>query len=100
MVNLFSPAEILEWGRGVFALILAALVLYSWAKRKQPGLLIVAVAFFLFFTKTFVDEFVRGIPFRDDLFNAIDFVILALFFLAIVFRPKRNGAKTDILGSP
>lgn len=91
-MNFFTPTDILELGRGVFALILGGLALFSWIKRRQPSLLIVAVAFLLFFSKTFVDELVRGIPYREDLFNAIDFVILALFFVAIVIRPKRNTA--------
>ncbi len=43
-----DPTELLEIGRGIFALILFSLSLYAWSRRRQPALIMMAAAFFLF----------------------------------------------------
>ena len=88
-----DPAEILELGRGAFALALFAISLYSWSKRKQPALIIVAVAFLLFFAKTVLDVLFPMSTLLDLTREFIDFAALALFFVAIVVRPRRDLGK-------
>lgn len=89
--NPTDPIELLELGRGVFALVLFAVSLYAWQIRRQPALVMVAVAFFLFFTKTLFDFFLPAAA-LDVVRVTIDFAALALFFVAIVVRP-RHGTK-------
>ena len=84
-----DPTELLEIGRGIFALILFSLSLYAWSRRRQPALIMVAAAFFLFFIKTFVD-YILPSPTEDIVRVGIDFAALALFFVAIVVRPRRD----------
>jgi hypothetical protein len=84
--------DLFSFGTGVFALILFMLSLYAWFRRKQPSLIIVSVAFFLFFFKEIV-EFLPTEPADLTLvMKLIDFVILALFFVAITIRPRRSGS--------
>jgi len=52
----------------------------------------VAAAFFLFFIKTFVD-YILPSPTEDIVRVGIDFAALALFFVAIVVRPRRDPGK-------
>ncbi len=52
----------------------------------------VAAAFFLFFIKTFLD-YVLPSPTEDFVRVGIDFAALALFFVAIVVRPRQDPAK-------
>jgi hypothetical protein len=52
----------------------------------------VAVAFFLFFIKTFLD-YVLPSPTEDFVRVGIDFAALALFFVAIVVRPRQDPGK-------
>jgi hypothetical protein len=84
-----DPTELLEIGRGVFSLILFSVSMYAWSRRKQPALLVVAAAFFLFFTKTPLD-YVLPSQTLDIVRVGIDFGVLALFFVAIVVRPRRD----------
>jgi uncharacterized membrane protein YcfT len=88
-----DPAEILELGRGVFALVLFAISLYAWSKRKQPALIIVATAFILFFGKTVLDVLYPTSTLIDLIRHLFDFVALALFFVAIVIRPRKDLGK-------
>jgi hypothetical protein len=88
-----DPAEILELGRGVFGLVLFAISLYAWSKRKQPALLIVAAAFVLFFAKTVLDVLYSTSTLIDLIRPLFDFVALALFFVAIVIRPRKDLGK-------
>lgn len=84
-----DPFELLEVGRGIFALALFVLSMYAWSIRRQPSLIMVALAFFLFFTKTLLD-FVLP-PVTEDIVRVgIDFAALALFFIAIVVRPRHD----------
>ena len=87
-----DPTDLLEIGRGIFALILFSLSLYAWSRRKQPALIMVAAAFLLFFTKTLLD-YVLPSTTEDVVRVGIDFVALALFFVAIVVRPRRDLGK-------
>jgi hypothetical protein len=88
-----DPAEILELGRGVFALVLFAISLYAWSKRKQPALLIVATAFLPFFAKTILDVLYPTSTILDLIRPLFDFIALALFFVAIVIRPRKDLGK-------
>jgi hypothetical protein len=84
-----DPAEVLELGRGVFALVLFTISLYAWSKRRQFALIIVAMAFLLFFVKTVLDVLLPASTLLDLSREFIDFAALALFFLAIVVRPRK-----------
>lgn len=84
-----DPVELLEIGRGIFAFALFALSIFAWSKRRQPALIMVATAFFLFFTKTLVDFFLPAVI-LDLTRVTIDFVALALFFVAVVVRPRHD----------
>jgi hypothetical protein len=88
-----DPAELLEIGRGIFGLALFTISLYAWSKRKQPALLIVATAFLLFFAKTILDVLYPTSTLIDLIRPLFDFVALALFFVAIVIRPRKNLGK-------
>ena len=55
-------------------------------------MIIVAAAFFLFFTKTLFD-FLLPPTILDIVRVTIDFASLALFFVAIVVRPRHNPSK-------
>jgi hypothetical protein len=88
-------ADAFRLGTGIFALVLFLLSIYAWSRRRQPALLLVSMAFLLFFFKIIVEflplaydlgEFASW----DLLLVSIDFVILALFFAAIVIRPRRK----------
>ena len=84
--------DLLEIGRGIFALILFSLSLYAWSKRRQLALVMVAVAFLLFFMKTLLD-YVLPSTTEGIVRVGIDFAALALFFIAIVVRPRRDLGK-------
>ena len=84
--------DLLEIGRGIFALILFSLSLYAWSRRRQPALIMVAAAFLLFFRKTFLD-YVLPSTTEGIVRVGIDFAALALFFVAIVVRPRRDLGK-------
>jgi hypothetical protein len=84
-----DPVEILEIGRGIFAFALFSLSVFAWSKRRQPALIMVATAFFLFFAKTFFDFFLPT-TILDFARVTIDFAALALFFVAIVVRPRHD----------
>ncbi|MGI0079546.1 MAG: hypothetical protein ACRECH_07970 [Nitrososphaerales archaeon] len=81
--------DYLEIGAGVFSLILSFLAIYAWLRRKQPALIIVAAAFLLFFLKAMVVILPVWENITDPISNLLDIVILALFFIAIVVRPRR-----------
>ncbi|HEV2120426.1 MAG TPA: hypothetical protein VGS11_10035 [Candidatus Bathyarchaeia archaeon] len=88
-----DPTEVLELGRGVFAWVLFTISLYAWSKRKQPALLIVATAFLLFFAKTVLEILLPTSTLLDFMRPLIDFAALALFFVAIVVRPRKDPGK-------
>ena len=86
----------LEIGSGLFTLVLFFLTLYSWTRRgRQPTLLIVSFAFLAFFVKQIL-ELAPLTPGGVELISSIlDFVTLALFFVALVLRPRRKNASTE-----
>ena len=81
----------LEFAAGIFSLILFAVSLYAWFRRgRQFSLLIVAIAFLTFFSKQLIEILPIG-ELHDELFSSImDFVVLGLFFVALVVRPQRR----------
>jgi hypothetical protein len=83
-------SDILEIAAGIFALVLFVLSLYAWTRRRQTPLLLVALAFLTFFFKRILE--VTLPPPTDQLNALLDFVVLALFFVAIAIRPRRPGS--------
>lgn len=85
-------ADVFRIGTAIFALILFSLSLYAWYRRRQPALLVVSVAFLLFFSKTFAEFLLEAynIVGLDLVPIFLDFITLALFFVAIVLRPRRK----------
>src|SRR5947207_1536290 len=55
--TILDPAVLLDIGQAVFALVLFAVSLYAWYMRRQTSLVIVALAFLMFFVKTAIREF-------------------------------------------
>lgn len=94
--SVFDPKGILDIGSGIFALVLFAISLYAWYLRRQTSLLIVALAFLMFFMKTVIHEFLPPLPGGDLINDLLDFVALTLFFLAIVVRPRKDISKGRI----
>jgi hypothetical protein len=83
--------DVLRVVSGIFALILFLLSIYAWSRRKQPALVIVSVAFLTFFLKIIIELLseVYDIGPLELFLIVIDFITLALFFMAIVLKPKR-----------
>jgi hypothetical protein len=89
-ISLTDPRDILDIGTGIFAFVLFAVSLYAWHLRKQTSLVIVAIAFLMFFSRAVVNVFFSSIPGEDVVDDTLVFVALALFFLAIVVRPRKE----------
>jgi hypothetical protein len=81
---------LLQAGASVFSLVLFAVTLYAWSRRgKQSNLLLVAFAFFLYFSKLLI-EILPLSELHDELVGSImDFATLTMLFLALVVRPHR-----------
>ena len=81
----------LKLASGIFSLILFAITIFAWLRRgRQTTLLIVAIAFLAFASKQIVEILPLG-DMHDELFSSLmDFVVLALFFVALVVRPQRR----------
>ena len=89
MIEEFDLNELLQIGSGLFALLLFALSLLAYHRSKQSRLLLVSASFFLYFFKLIMDHIDFLLPniensFLDLILSGIDFVILLLFFLAVV----------------
>lgn len=86
--------DLLGAAAGIFALILFALSTFAWVKRRQTSLILVSVVFFLFFLKIVLEV----LPTQGNILQfasvMLDFLILALFFLAIVVKPRMNALST------
>jgi hypothetical protein len=87
----FETQEILDSAIAIFALVLLALSLSAYKKTHLRRLLLVSAAFGLFAVEVGVrqlDAFVFAVGFQTDqiVVAAMEFVILLLFFLAIVVR--------------
>ncbi len=95
-----DPFELLELGRGVFAVILSSLSLYAWYKRRQPALVIVSLAFLLFFVKSALDLLPLSRSVDEFTRLSMDFIALALFFIAIVVRPRENDGNGTVVKQP
>ncbi len=92
-----SLEYVLEISTGAFSFVLFAITLYAWWRRgRQPTLIIVSMAFLAFFAKQLVEVLPLS-QFHGELFSAsMDFLTLALFFVALVVRPRRGPAKETI----
>jgi hypothetical protein len=86
-----SVEFLLETAAGIFSLVLFAVTLFAWSRRgRQTSLLLVALAFFLYFSKLLIELLPIG-ELHDELVSSImDFGTLTLFFLALVVRPHRS----------
>jgi hypothetical protein len=87
----FGTQEALDVAIAVFALILLALSLSAYRKTRMRRLLLVSGAFALFAVEVLVrqlDDFVFNVGFQTAqiVVAVMEFIILLLFFLAIVVR--------------
>ncbi|MDG6995130.1 MAG: hypothetical protein JRN52_04330 [Nitrososphaerota archaeon] len=81
----------LELAAGIFSLLLFALSMYSWSRRRHYSLLLFSAAFLAFFLKTLVDEVLPLASYVAEFIGAgLNFIILALFFLALVIGSGRK----------
>jgi len=88
-----GTAEALGTASGIFSLLLFSLSIYAWSRRRQPALAIVSIAFLLFFIRHIVQVLAEMYEFDSAValpLVFVDFIVLALFFVAIVIRPKRK----------
>lgn len=91
IVESIDVAELLKLGSGLFALFLLLISILAYYRSRQRRLIFVSCAFGLYFLKVIVEHIDLFIPnietsFLDLLLALIDFIILLLFFLAIVVR--------------
>ncbi|MDG6998105.1 MAG: hypothetical protein JRN15_03215 [Nitrososphaerota archaeon] len=87
---------IFEAGASIFSLVLFAVTMFAWSRRKQRALIIVGLAFLAYFSKLLIEILPFG-ELHDDLVSAsIDFVTLALFFVALVIRPQRGNHRESM----
>lgn len=87
----FETEELLDVAIGIFALVLLALSISAYRKTHLRRLLIVSIAFLLFAVDVVIrqlDVLVFTLGFQTDqvITTAVEFVILLLFFLAVVIR--------------
>lgn len=87
----FETEELLNVAIGVFALILLALSVSVYRKTHLSRLLIVSVAFGLFAIEVVIrqlDAFVFAVGFQTEqvIITIMEFIILLLFFLAVVVK--------------
>ena len=87
-----GPLELgLEAATAIFSLVLFAVTLYAWATRgRQATLLIVSIAFLAFFSKQATGLLPISALHAEVFRSAMDLITLALFFLALVVRPRRG----------
>lgn len=83
--------EVLDFAIAIFAFVLFALSLSAYRRTGLRRLLLVSVAFALFAVEVGIgqlDDFVFAVGYQTDLIivAAMEFIILLLFFLAIVAR--------------
>ena len=86
-----SLAFFLETAASIFSLLLFFVTLYAWTRRgRQPALLVVSLAFLVYFSKLIIEILPIG-ELHDDLVSSImDFVTLGIFFIALVVKPQRG----------
>jgi hypothetical protein len=94
--------DFIKIGSGIFAVILSALTLTAYRNLKSKRLLFVSAAFGLFAVQAIVSKIDLFIPEIESsiveiLTSTIIFFALALFFLAIVKKPKiKSKAATSL----
>src|SRR5207249_11941296 len=91
--SIFDPEVILDIGQAVFALVLFAVSPYAWYVRKQTSLVIVALAFLMFFVSTVIREFFRQLPGEDFITDSLACVAPALLFRAVAVRSTQDFSK-------
>jgi len=87
----FETQEVLDSAIAIFALVLLALSLSAYRKTHLRRLLLVSGAFGLFAVEVGIrqlDSFVFAVGFQTEqiLVAVMEFIILLLFFLAVVVR--------------
>jgi len=87
----FETEEILNAGIAVFALILLVLTLSTYRRTKLRSLLLVSAAFGLFAVEVVIrqfDVFVFAVGYQTDqiITTVMEFIVLLLFFLAVVMK--------------
>jgi hypothetical protein len=91
----FEPYEPIAQGIKVaiaaFSILLAGLSVYAYKRTAIRGIIYAAIAFGLFAVQLlfeYLEDEVAGFetPYNDVIFLSMTFAILALFFLAIVWR--------------
>lgn len=87
----FETQEALDVAIAIFALVLLALSLSTYRKTRLRRLLLVSGAFGLFAVEVLIrqlDDFVFEVGFQTEqiVLAAMEFIILLLFFLAIVVK--------------
>lgn len=90
-INGFDIVNLVEFGSAIFSLLLAFLSFLAWSRRRQTALLIVSIAFVLFFLRTIVELTPQMTNSLEIILAITDFAILSLFFVAVVVRPRRKG---------
>jgi len=91
MIEELDIAELLKLGSGLFALVLLSISLLAYYRSRQRRLLFVSGAFGLYFIKIITENLDLFIPNLENsvwelLLAFINFIILLLFFLAIIKR--------------
>ena len=87
----FETQEVLDFAIAIFALVLLALTLSAYRRTRLRRLLVVSAAFGLFAIEVGIrqlDAFVFAVGAQTDqlVVGGMEFVILLLFFLAVVVR--------------
>ena len=89
MIEEVGLEELLQIGSGLFALGLFVISMIAYRRSRQNRILMVSASFFLYFLKMALQHIDIILPnletsFIDLLVASSDFVILLLFFLAVV----------------
>ncbi len=103
MIEGIDIAELLKLGSGLFAFVLLSVSLLAYYRSRQRRLLFVSGAFGLYFFKVIVEHLDLLIPNMDTsvldfLLAFIDFIILLLFFLAIVKKDSSTKKAVSLKG--
>ncbi|MEM0118206.1 MAG: hypothetical protein QXV32_07145 [Conexivisphaerales archaeon] len=75
---------------GIFSLLLATLSIIAWRRRQSIRLMIVAVAFLIFFIKTVIELIPNFTNLLQIISSLLDLVVLAIIFIAVTFQPKQK----------
>ena len=86
-----------------FAFALFLLSLYAWSRRRQLGLVLVSSAFLLFCLKEVVWLLSEIYDFHSSvelITVLLDLIVLALFFVAIAHRPRKQLQPNHLANQP